>query len=187
MDATLTPVMERFIMHWGEMGSRWGVNRSVAQVHGLLFLSPEPLTAEEIAETLGLSRSNVSISLKELQGWGLVHARRARGARRDELIAEKDPQKVFRLIVEGRKRREIDPTLTILRDLSLQASQEPEEPEHVKRQITRLLEFTELLNGFYEDVMRLSDETLLKMVRAGARIADIFGQRSGKEHQTDGG
>ena len=94
---------------------------------------------------------------------------------------------MFRLIVEGRKRREIDPTLTILRDLSLQASQEPEEPEHVKRQITRLLEFTELLNGFYEDVIRLSDETLLKMAKAGARIADIFGKRSGKGRRADGG
>src|SRR5207244_7310402 len=111
----LTPLNQKFILHWGEMGTRWGINRTVAQIHALLFLSPKPLNAEEIAETLSVARSNVSTSLKELQGWGIVKIVHLLGDRRDHFESMKDVWEMFQLILEERKRREIDPTLAVLR------------------------------------------------------------------------
>ena len=104
----LTAIMQKYILHWGEMGTRWGVNRTVAQIHALLYLSPEPLHAEEIAETLSVARSNVSTSIKELQSWGLVHVVHVMGDRRDHFESLKDPWEMFTVIMEERKRREID-------------------------------------------------------------------------------
>src|SRR5229473_6287253 len=111
----LSPVAQKFILHWGEMGARWGVNRTVAQVHALLFLSPRPLHAEEIARTLSVARSNVSTTLRELQGWRIVRAVSVLGDRRQHFESMKDVWEMFRIIVEERKRREIDPTLEMLR------------------------------------------------------------------------
>src|SRR6267378_8066651 len=111
----LSPVAQRFILHWGEMGTRWGINRTVAQIHALLFLSPRPLNAEEIASTLGVARSNVSTSLRELQGWGIVRVTHLLGDRRDHFESLKDVWEMFRIIVDERKRREVDPTLELLR------------------------------------------------------------------------
>src|SRR5689334_25059566 len=113
---TLKPIQEKFILHWGEMGTRWGINRTVAQIHALLFLSPKPLNAEEIAETLGVARSNVSNSLKELQGWGIVRVVHVMGDRRDHFESLKDVWEMFRTITDERKKRETDPTLGILRE-----------------------------------------------------------------------
>ena len=107
----LTDTMQRYIVHWGEMGSRWGMNRSVAQIHALLYLSEKPLNADEIGETLGIARSNVSTGLKELAGWELVQVTHVLGDRRDFFTAQHDTWEVIRVIMEGRKRREIDPTL----------------------------------------------------------------------------
>src|SRR5215468_7877098 len=112
----VTPVMQRYIIHWGEMGSRWGLNRSVSQIHALLYLAPGPLHADEIAETLGIARSNVSVGLKELVSWDLVHVTHTLGDRRDFFVAQRDPWEVVRVIVEGRKRRELDPTVNFLKD-----------------------------------------------------------------------
>jgi len=112
----LTPVMKRFVLHWGEMGTRWGVNRTVAQVHALLYLAPAPLPAEEIAETLSVARSNVSTSLKELQSWGLVNVAHVLGDRRDHFVARSDTWDMLLTILEQRKRREIEPTLNVLRE-----------------------------------------------------------------------
>ena len=106
----LTPVMEKYILHWGEMGTRWGVNRTVAQIQALLFLSPSPMNAEEITETLGVARSNVSTSIKELQSWKLIKVVHLLGDRRDHFEALKDPWEMFQTIMEGRKQRELDPT-----------------------------------------------------------------------------
>src|SRR5881275_3519017 len=103
----LTPVSQRFILHWGEMGARWGINRTVAQIHALLYISPKPLNAEEIAETLGVARSNVSNSLKELQGWGIVKLVHVMGDRRDHFESLKDPWEMFRMVLDERKKREI--------------------------------------------------------------------------------
>src|SRR5262245_12061850 len=110
----LDSIQQRFILHWGEMGTRWGINRTVAQIHALLFISPRPLHAEEIAETLNVARSNVSTSLKELQGWGIVKLVHVLGDRRDHFQSLKDVWELFRVVLDERKKREIDPTLTML-------------------------------------------------------------------------
>ena len=112
----LSPVQQKFILHWGEMGTRWGINRTVAQIHALLFLSPQPLNAEQIAETLAVARSNVSTSLKELQGWGIVKLVHVLGDKRDHFESMKDVWEMFRVVLDERKRREIDPTLKMLKD-----------------------------------------------------------------------
>src|SRR6267378_130924 len=98
----LTPIEQKFILHWGEMGTRWGINRTVAQVHALLFVSPKPLHAEEIASTLAVARSNVSTSLRELQGWGIVRVIHVLGGRRDHIKAGKDVWEMFGTILEER-------------------------------------------------------------------------------------
>src|SRR5882724_3971815 len=110
----LTPVAQKFILHWGEMGTRWGINRTVAQVHALLFLSPRPVPGDEISTTLAVARSNVSTSLRELQGWRIVRVVHVLGDRRDHFESTKDVWEIFRIVAEERKRREIDPTLAVL-------------------------------------------------------------------------
>src|SRR4051794_25409922 len=117
---TLTPIVEKFILHWGEMGTRWGINRTVAQIHALLYLSPKPLHAEEIAETLGVARSNVSTSLKELQSWGIVRLAHVMGDRRDHFESMKDVWEMFRVIMDERKKRECDPTMQLLKELTVE-------------------------------------------------------------------
>src|SRR5262249_53249490 len=112
----LSPALQKFVLHWGEMGSRWGVNRTVAQIHALLFVSAQPLHAEAIAQILAVARSNVSTGLRELQAWGIVRVVHVLGDRRDYFEAVKDVWDMFQLILEGRKRREVDPTLAVLRE-----------------------------------------------------------------------
>src|SRR3954447_7094230 len=121
----LTPLIQKFILHWGEMGARWGINRTVGQIHALLYLSPKPLDAEEIAETLGVARSNVSTSLKELQGWGIVRVAHVMGDRRDHFESMKDVWEMFRVILDERKKRETDPTLAMLRGAVNEAKHNP--------------------------------------------------------------
>src|SRR3954453_13865167 len=117
----LAPVSQKFILHWGEMGTRWGINRTVAQVHALLYLSPRPVPADEIAAALSVARSNVSTSLRELQGWGIVRVVHVLGDRRDHFESIKDVWGLLRQVLDERKRREVDPTLTILRDCVIEA------------------------------------------------------------------
>lgn len=171
----LTPVMQRYVVHWGEMGSRWGLNRSVAQIHALLYLSPEPLHADEIAETLGVARSNVSVGLKELLSWDLVHITHRLGDRRDYFVAQRDPWEVVRVIVEGRKRRELDPTVGFLKDCANELARDAETPAHVRNQILGQLEFLETLLGWYDSIKALPRKTLLKLMRMGQRIAKVIG------------
>jgi len=171
----LTPVMQRYIVHWGEMGSRWGLNRSVAQIHALLYLSAEPLNADEIAETLGIARSNVSVGLKELLAWNLVQATQHLGDRRDFFRAQRDPWEVVRAITEGRKRRELDPTIGFLQQCVAELEAESSTPAHVREQIAGQLEFMETLVGWYDSVKNLPRKTLLKMMRMGQRIAKVIG------------
>src|SRR4030088_550954 len=112
----LSPVQQKFILHWGEMGTRWGINRTVAQIHALLFVSPKPLNAEDIAETLQVARSNVSTSLRELQGWGIVKLVHVLGDKRDHFESIKDVWDMFRVVLDERKKREIDPTVALLEE-----------------------------------------------------------------------
>ena len=171
----LTSSMERFILHWGEMGTRWGINRSVAQVHALLYLSPQPLNAEEIAETLVLARSNVSTSLKELQSWGLIKITHVVvGDRRDYFEALKDVQEMFNLVVEGRRQREIEPTLTLLRDLSLESDNDIETDSEVKKRMTDMLNFLETMTSWYDKLRKLPNQTLMQLVNLGDTVVKLL-------------
>lgn len=166
----LTPVSQRFILHWGEMGSRWGVNRSVAQIHALLYLAGRALTAEEIAETLGVARSNVSNSLKELQSWRLVRIVHAMGDRRDHFETSTDVWELFRLIVEGRRQREIDPTIQVLRECLASPDLQTEE-EGARQRIGETLAFIEDMTTWVDEMMRLKPETLMKTLGMGAKLS----------------
>ena len=174
----LTPAMERYILHWGEMGTRWGVNRSIAQIHALLFLSPRPLTAEEIADTLTIARSNVSTSLKELQSFNLVSVTHVMGDRRDHFEAEKDVWQIAFRVVEARKRREIDPTLSMLRQCLIDARSEGGDDPLVVERIEGMLEFVQASSGWYEDVRRLPQSVLVKLLKLGAKVARLIPSRT---------
>jgi DNA-binding transcriptional regulator GbsR (MarR family) len=171
----LSPVMQRYVVHWGEMGTRWGINRSVAQIHALLFLSPEPLNADEISDTLGIARSNVSTGLKELTGWKLVHITHVLGDRRDFFKAEQDTWEVIRIIIEGRKQRELDPTIAALRECQVLLANDTETPKVVRERIVAQLEFVESLTDWYERISTLPRKTLLKMMKLGEKIAKVIG------------
>ncbi len=172
----LTQTTEKFVLHWGEMGSRWGVNRTVAQIHALLYLAEEPLNAETISETLGVARSNVSTSLKELQSWQLVKVVHIMGDRRDYFESLKDVWEIFFHIIEERKRRELDPTLTVLRDCVLEAEGDKKTPTEVKQRINDTLLFIEQLTGWYEQVRKLDPQTLSKLMKLGSKIQNLLGK-----------
>lgn len=167
----LTPAMERYVLHWGEMGARWGVNRSVAQIHALLYLAPRALTAEEIADTLAIARSNVSMSLKELLAWGLVRKMPVRGDRRDHFEALRDNWEIVTRIVEERKKREIDPTLSILRACAMEAATDGQTAAETRQRIEGLLEFMETLAGWYDQVKALPKPVLIGLMKMGGRVA----------------
>ena len=166
----LTPIAERFILHWGEMGSRWGVNRTVAQIHALLYLLGRPIAADEIADTLGVARSNVSTSLRELQSWRLAKVVHVMGDRRDHFETSTDIWELFRLIVEGRRQREIDPTLTMLRD-SLVSPEIADESRETEQRIRETLKFLETLTTWSDEMLRMKPETLMKTLGVGAKIS----------------
>jgi DNA-binding transcriptional regulator GbsR (MarR family) len=170
---TLTPLQERFILHWGEMGSRWGVNRTIGQIHALLYLSERPLHAEEISETLNVARSNVSTSLKELLSFGMVRVAHVLGDRRDHFEAQQDIWQVFRTVVEVRRRREIDPTLSMLRNELLAAPASPDDA----RTLTRLREvhdFLEVGTAWIAEMQRLEPATLMKLLKMGAKVQQLL-------------
>jgi len=172
----LTSTQKKFILHWGEMGSRWGVNRTVAQIHALLYLSQEPLNAETISETLAVARSNVSTSLKELQSWGLVKLVHAMGDRRDYFESHKDVWDIFMIILEERKRRELDPTMTILRECMMESEDDRATDPEVKARIEHTLAFLEQITGWYEQMKRLDRNTLTKMMNMGSKIQGLLGK-----------
>lgn len=173
----LSPLQERFILHWGEMGSRWGVNRTVAQIHALLFLSERAITADEICETLNLARSNVSTSLKELQGWNLARVSHVLGDRRDHFETYKDVWDIFRAVVQERRRREIEPTLSMLRTAVLDSDNAAVAPDQNdsrdRRTLERMrevLEFMETGTSWIDEMNRLDPKTLIKLLKMGARV-----------------
>lgn len=171
----LTPVQRKFILHWGEMGARWGINRSVAQIHALLFLSERPLTAEQIADALSIARSNVSNSLRELQGWGIVKVAHVMGDRRDHFETLGDVWEMFRIISEERKRREIDPTIAALRECLAEAGKTKTDSEFTKKRIEGMLSFMESFSACYEEVRALPAAGLAKFVRMGGKVRKILG------------
>jgi len=166
----LKPVTQRFVLHWGEMGSRWGVNRTVAQIHALLYLAGRPMDAEEIQETLGVARSNVSNSLKELLAWRLVRVVHRMGDRRDHFETSTDVWELFKLIVEGRRQREIDPTVAVLHECLAHPELEDEDAGAQQR-IRETLDFIETMNTWVDEMMRLQPETLMKTLGVGAKLS----------------
>jgi DNA-binding transcriptional regulator GbsR (MarR family) len=168
MSATLSPVTQKFILHWGEMGARWGLSRSVAQIHALLYLSERPLHAEEIADTLSVARSNVSTSLKELQAWGLIKVTHVLGDRRDHFESIQDITNLFRVIMEERKRREIDPTLAMLRECAAEA--DAKTGAFARERIKSTLELLELVTRWYDEVKQLPYPLVLGLLRMGGKV-----------------
>ncbi len=169
----LNPVSERFILHWGEMGSKWGVNRTVSQIHALLYLTGKPLPADEIADTLGVARSNVSNSLKELQNWNLIRVTHVMGDRRDHFETSTDVWELFRIVVRERKEREFDPTINVLHDCL--ASQDiGKEEKATQQRIRETLELMESLSGWGDEMLRLEPSTLMKVMKLGAKIQNLL-------------
>ena len=170
----LNPVQQKFVLHWGEMGTRWGINRTVAQVHALLYLSPRPMHAEEIMETLGVARSNVSTSLKELQGWGIVRLVHVMGDKRDHFESLKDVWEMFRTVLDERKRREIDPTVHMLQECIADASAQPATDDYTVKRLRDLAEFFEASTAWYEQVRSWPVSLLTKFVKARDRVRKVL-------------
>jgi len=170
----LTPLTKKFILHWGEMGTRWGINRTVAQVHALLFVSPKALNAEEISSTLSVARSNVSTSLKELQNWGLVKVTHVLGDRRDHFETYKDVWALFQIVIQERMRREVEPTMSLLREAVEEGKGTGKEDEYAREQLAKMLEFFDTASACYADVGKLSPTMLRKLMKMGGKVGALL-------------
>jgi len=174
----LSPVAQKFVLHWGEMGTRWGLNRTVAQLHALLFISPRPLPADEISTTLAVARSNVSTSLRELQGWRIVRVVHVLGDRRDHFEAIKDVVEIFRIVSEERKRREIDPTLRVLAECVAESKADSDTYSHER--LVSMLEFLTAMTGMFEEIMRMPTPALKGMVKLRGKVITLLGTEKKK-------
>ena len=171
----LTPIQQRFVLTWGEMGARWGINRTVAQIHALLFLAEQPLDAETIASTLGVARSNVSTSLRELQGWGIVRITHVLGDRRDRFESLKDVWEMFRIIVDERKKREADPVLAMLREAHAEAKKPGAADAYTRDRLADMLQFFDLMTTWAEQTRTLPTAAIVRMVKMGDKLGKILG------------
>ncbi|EFH12551.1 hypothetical protein HMPREF0731_1219 [Pseudoroseomonas cervicalis ATCC 49957] len=169
----LPPIAQAFVLHFGEMGSRWGINRTVGQIYALLYVSPAPLNAEQIVEALGVSRSNVSMGLRELQAWNLIIPKHIPDDRRDHFTTPDDVWQILRTLAEERKKREVDPTLSVLRELQMQhPGSEPE--RFAQARIAEMHGLIEQLTTWYEDVKRLETERLASLLALGAKVTRLL-------------
>ena len=175
----LSPVEQRFILHWGEMGTKWGVNRTVAQIHALLYLSPKPLTAEEIAKTLSVARSNVSNSLRELQSWHLIRTVHTMGDRRDHFETYKDVWELFKIVLAERKRREVDPTREVLRECIRELGKAKGSDGVAEQRLKELAAFIESTTSWFEEIQSFSPATLRRFVQMGSKVQKLLGSGSG--------
>jgi len=164
----LTAVQQQFILHWGEMGVRWGISRTMAQIHALLYLSPEPLDAEAICQLLGVARSNVSNSLRELQNWGIVKVVHVMGDRRDHFATLTDVWEMFRRVLDERKQREIDPTIELLRSCVEKAARDKD--RYTEERLVAMQEFFETMGGWYAEIRRLPTAAVMKFIKLGSKI-----------------
>ncbi len=178
MSPSQSPAQRQFILHWGEMSSRWGINRSVAQVHALLYLSEEPLNAEQISEQLSMARSNVSNCLRELQGWDIVHVVHRFGDRRDYYQSVTDVWDMFLSILEQRKRREIDPTVEILHECVDQHEAANAPDDFTLERMQGLLDLLEMLTVWYEQMRSLSPDSQRRLLKMGKTLTRIVGEVS---------
>jgi DNA-binding transcriptional regulator GbsR (MarR family) len=174
----LTNIQQQYILHWGEMGTRWGINRTVAQIHALLFLSPKPLPADEIAETLNVARSNVSTSIRELESWGIARAVHVLGERREHYESMKDVWEMFRVIVEQRKRREVDPTLQLLRRCLAEADEGSAADEYTRERLQSMTEFFEAATSAYGEISQVSSATLRRVLGMRGKIRQLLGEKT---------
>jgi DNA-binding transcriptional regulator GbsR (MarR family) len=169
----MTPALEKYVLHWGEMGTRWGTNRTVAQIQAVLYLSPKPLRADEIVDLLSVARSNVSTSIRELQSYGLVRMTHILGDRRDYFESLHDVWELFRVIIQQRKQRELNPTLTMLRSCVDEVDGEEQTDPVTKERIRSMLEFVETTNSWYEEINDIPTSTLTKLMALGKKITKL--------------
>jgi DNA-binding transcriptional regulator GbsR (MarR family) len=181
----LTPAAQKFVLHWGEMGQAWGINRTMAQVHALLFVAPEALDAEEISRLLDVSRSNVSTSLRELITWGVVRRVHIIGDRRDRFEALKDVMETFRVIMAERKRREMDPTIALLESCVDEAKAGDASEQYTREQLEKMLDFCRMLTSWYSQVDRLPTPALLGLFRGGAKLVKLFASLGSSESREE--
>jgi DNA-binding transcriptional regulator GbsR (MarR family) len=174
-ESKLAPAVEQFILHWGDMGNQWGVNRSVAQIHALLYLSERPLTSEEIADTLGMARSNVSNSLRELTSWKLIRRVPVLGERRDHFEAETDLWEMVTRIAQGRKEREIDPAAAALRACIAAADGDPRVSATARRRLQEMESFIGTVNRWYDQMLNVPAAKIMALMRMGAKVATLVG------------
>ena len=182
----LPPAVEKFVLHWGDMGSQWGVNRTVAQIHALLYVSAAPLTAEHIAAALGVARSNVSTSIRELLAWNLIRRVPVKGDRRDHFEAEADIWELVARIAAGRKAREIDPALSALKACVTEASRDASVHPVAARRLRQMLEFTETADRWFTQMLAVPRPQLAALMRLGARIVGFLPAGRGKRSPTSG-
>ena len=172
---TLSPAVEEFVLRWGDMGGQWGVNRSVAQIQALLFMSDRPLTAEEIADMLGMARSNVSNSLKELIGWKLVRRVPVLGDRRDHFEAEADLWKILTRIAQGRKEREIDPAMAAIAKALAAAKDDPQVSPTARKRLDEMSGFLRTLDSWFGQMVNVPPATLMRLIKLGAKVIPLLG------------
>ncbi len=171
----LSPIQQKFILHWGEMGTRWGINRTVAQIHALLFMSPRPLNADDLVETLGVARSNVSTSLKELQGWGIVKLVHVMGDQRDHFESMKNVWEMFRVVLDERKKREIDPTMRMLHECIVEAEKDKTTDEYTGQQLRELHDFFATTTVWYVQIRKWPTAAMVKFMKLGDRVLKVLG------------
>ena len=169
----LSPLIQSFVLHFGEMGSRWGINRTVGQIYALLYVSEKPLNADEIADTLAFSRSNVSMGLKELSSWQLVRLQHLPNDRREYFSTPEDIWAIFRTLADQRRKREIDPTLTILRDLLVAIPANSDEA-HSQKRMKEMHDLIELVTHWFDDIQRLDTSTLVQLMNLGAKAQKLL-------------
>jgi DNA-binding transcriptional regulator GbsR (MarR family) len=174
INVKLPEAVEDFILHWGDLGGQWSVNRSVSQIHALLYVSEQPLTAEDIAETLGLARSNVSNSIKELMNWNLIRRAPIKGDRRDHFEAETDVWEIATRIAAGRKQREIDPALVALQACAAKADLDPKVSATVRKRLKAMHEFTQSVDRWYGQMLGLSRGKRELLIKLGSKIASFI-------------
>ena len=172
--SAISPVVQTFILHWGELGARWGINRTVAQIHALLYLSSAPLDAGTISERLAIARSNASTSLRELQGWGVIRVVHVLGDRRDHYEAVSDVWEIFTTLAAARKRREIDPTLAVLKKCAAQLAADTQADPTVKARITAMLGLFETLTTLIEEMLRLPTAAIRGIAKLRGRLAPLL-------------
>ena len=169
----MTPLIQSFVLHFGEMGSRWGINRTVGQIYALLYISPVPLNAEDISGTLGFSRSNVSMGLKELDSWQLIRMKHIPGDRRDYFTTPNDIWEIVRTLVEERRKREIEPTLSMLRDVML-VSPSSNEEKHAQEKMREMHDLIDMLTGWYQDMQKMDIDRLINLLKLGSKVYKLY-------------